>query len=359
MRFVRTLCFLGLIFHASWLPAQGLFSFPNGRRPGSVDQVTSQLQVGGDILEMRGGKLDRVKLGGVADMEYMEKTLEVPKGVQGRTRAVRRYSRAEATIRVGDDALKPTLSPDASLIVAMADARKSILYSPQQPLSRDEVELIDTLAGISLLLDRLLPSGPLAVGHTWKPEPGLLAMLLGLDSVGQSDVQCEVIEVTDTVARFQMTGGLAASIHGATTEVQLKSKYRYDRRSQRIDWFAMSMKEVRAISLVAEGFDVVAQVQMRIVPEPGDGGFDQAALSRLPLEPPADSKLLAYNSPKSDWRLVHDREWFTIRDGTDLVVLHLVRQGSLMARCQISPLPPAPRAKLPTLEQVQEDVRRA
>ena len=47
MRFVRTVCFLGLILDAAWVPAQGLFTFPNGRRPGNVDQVTAQLKVGG------------------------------------------------------------------------------------------------------------------------------------------------------------------------------------------------------------------------------------------------------------------------------------------------------------------------
>ncbi len=359
MRFVRTVFFLGLFLDAAWVSAQGLFTFPNGRRPGNVDQVTAQLKVGGDILEMRAGKMDRVKLGGLADLEYKEETLEVGEGSKGRTRSIRRYDRAEATIRVGNDALRPTLRPNLSLVVASADARTSMLFSPQEPLSRDELELIDTLGGNSVVLDRLLPTGPLAVGHTWKPDAALLAMLLGLDSVGQNDVQCELVEVTDTVARFQMTGSLAATIHGATTQMQLKSKYRYDRRSQRIDWFAMSMKEARAISLVAEGFDVVAQVQVRIVPEKGNGGFDRKTLEDLPLEPGGESELLAYESTKPGWRLTHDRSWFVTHDDPDLVIFHLIRQGQLLAQCRISPLATVPPEKLPPLESFQEDVRRA
>ncbi len=332
------------------------FRFPNGRRPGDVDQVTAQLKVGGDILEMRDGKVNRVKLGGLADMEYSEKTLAVAEAPGRRSRAVRQYHRAEATIRVGDDALRPALRPELALVVAAVDDRRSILFSPQKPLSRDELELIDIL-GNSLLLDRLLPDGPLAAGKKWTPAGTLLAQLLGLDTVGQSDVQCELVEVTDTVARFQITGRLTATIHGVATRIQLKGKYRYDRRSQRIDWFAMSMNEVRSMAPVAEGFDVIAQVQVRILPQTDPSGFDQELLDGLALEPEDDVEMLAYQS--AGWRLAHSRKWFVIRDDPDLVILRLIREGELVAQCSISPLPAVPAEKLPTLERFQEDVRRA
>jgi len=353
----RLVLLLALWLHLPAVRGEETFQFPNGRRTGTVDQVTAQLKVGGDILELREGKVERVKLGGVADLEYKEKTLEVAHDRKDWTRSIRRYDRAEAVIRVGDDGLRPKLRSDLSWIVASVDDRQAMLFAPQSRLSRDELELIDLL-GNSLLLDRLLPDDRIAVGHTWKPDETLLAQLLGLDTVGQHEVQCKLIEVTDTVARFQVTGELAGTIHGATTQIQLKGKYRYDRRSQRIDWFALSMKELRAIAPVAEGFDVVAQVQVRIVPD-APTAFDQDALDRLTLEPQDELARLHYASSGSEWRLTYGREWFVIRDDSDLVMLRLIKEGELLAQCSISPLPQVAPEKLPTLERFQEDVRRA
>ena len=70
-------------------------------------------------------------------------------------------------------------------------------------MTREELELIDVQAD-SLLVDRFLPDKPVAVGDTWKPSEKLMAQLLGLDEVGQTDVQCMLKEVTDQVARFEM-----------------------------------------------------------------------------------------------------------------------------------------------------------
>ncbi len=356
---IRARCVLLLAF-VLYTPSVGanVFRFPSGRHVGSVDQVTLQMKVGGDILEVHDGEVNRVKMGGAAELEYMEKTLAVTEGPNSRIRSLRDYRRAEATIRVGDDALRPTLRPERSLLVASVDDHSALLFSPQEPLSRDELETVDIL-GNSLLLDRFLPRAPLEVGQTWKPDNSLLAQFLGLDTVEQSDVQCELVEVTDTVARFQVTGDLEATIHGIPSRIQLIGKYRYDRQTQRIDWFALAMKEVRATAPVAEGFDVVAQVQVRIVPQGGPDAFEREIPDGLALEPRDDLERLCYESADSSWRLTHSRKWFVVHDGPDLVVLRLVQQGEIVAQCRISPLPQVPVDRLPTLDRFRQDVRQA
>ncbi len=359
MKFALSACLAALALWASLAWAEPTYRLPNGRTAGDVDFVTVQFKVGGDIVEMREGKVNRVKMGAVAEMEYAEKTLEVGDGPNTRSRTIRDYERAEATIRVDEDVLRPTLRPEVSLVVAAVDDQSTLLFSPRTALSRDELELIDIL-GNSLLIDRLLPGRPMAPGQTWKPSPTLLAQLLGLDAVSQADVECELVEVTDAFGRFQITGTLTATIHGVTTRIQLKGKYRYDRRSRRIDWFALSMREVRAPAPIAEGFDVVAQVQVRILPDPGPERFAQAdLLDGLSLEPEAEVKVLGYASTGKDWWLTHSRKWFVVRDDPDLVVLRLVSQGEVVAQCSISPLPQVPVEKLPSLERFQQDVRRA
>ncbi len=357
MKSVQCFLLLAVALHAQYVGAN-VFRFPNGRQVGNVDQVTVHMKVGGDILEMHEGKVNRVKMGGAADLEYMEKTLAVAEAPHRRARSIRDYRRVEATIRVGDDALQPAFRPERSLLVASVDDHRALLFSPQEPLSRDELATLDIL-GNSLLLDRFLPHSPLEVGQTWKPDKSLLAHFLEVDTVGQTNVQCELVEVTDTVARFQITGDLEATIHGIPSRVQLMGKYRYDRRTERIDWFALAMKEVRATAPVAEGFDVVAQVQVRIVPQSGPDAFDREIPDGLTLEPRDELVRLRYESADSSWRLTHNPKWFDVHETPDLVVFRLVEQGEVVAQCRISPLPQVPVDRLPTLERFREDVRQA
>ena len=126
--------------------------------------------------------------------------------------------------------------------------------------------MIDVL-GNSLLLDGLLPDGPTAVGQTWKPAGKLAAALLGLDAASRCDVQCTLKEVTDAVARFELAGQVEGPVNDTTARVQLKGKFRFDRRTGRIDWFALLSKEDRGISQVADGFAVVVRLQMTVDPQ--------------------------------------------------------------------------------------------
>ena len=91
----------------------------------------------------------------------------------------------------------------------------------RQPLTRDELEVIDIL-GNTLLLDRLLPEGPVAVGDQWKPAGEAMAALLGLDGATRCDVQCTLKEVTDRVARFELAG----SVEGPVSDTSAASNSR-------------------------------------------------------------------------------------------------------------------------------------
>lgn len=353
--------FASLVVAGLWAEAaqpKETFALSSGRKAGDIDRVAAMLEVGGHVIGVADGKVRREKMSVVCRLAYDEKTLEAPTGPAGRWASIRYYDKATAVVKVGDDGLKPTLRARRRLIGVETDSQKATLFSPRGPLTRDELELIDVL-GNSLLLDRFLPEQPAEVGQSWKHSDELIAALLGLDEVGHSDVKSVLKEVTPTAARFEMAGRLDGAIDGVSTKIELKGKYRFDRRSRRIDWFTMLVNENRNSSPVADGVDVVARVQVRISPKTESGRLTDAALKDLPLEPTAALCQLSYESVGGNWRLTHDRCWHVTGSHRDLAVLRLIDRGEYVAQCKVSPLRKLAAGEQVSLAEFQEDVRKA
>ncbi len=328
------------------------------RNPGQTDRVEILLEVGGDVNEVAEGKVHGEKMSVVCNLVYDERTLEVPGEAAGSSRSVRHYRKATAAVKVGEDLFKPALRPNRRLIGVQVDSQASILYAPRGALTRDELELVDVV-GNSLLLDRLLPERPVAVGQRWKHSEKLMANLLGLDEVAKTTVESALTQATAAHGRFEMSGHVEGAIQGVSTEIELKAKYRFDRKTRRIDWLGLLVQEQRNSSPVADGVNAVARLQMQISATTGPSELSDANLEGLPLRPAAALQRLAYQSSRGGWRLTHERCWNIYRDQGDVVVLRMLDRGELIAQCNISPLRQAAAGKEITLAEFQEEVREA
>ena len=218
--------------------AKPTYLLQSGRKPGVIDRVELLLEVGGDVKELVDGKVQPMKMSVVCNLKYDEKTREIPTHPGGVWRSVRYYDDVSAVIKVEETGLKPELRPRRRLIGVEVGTPKVTLFSPHGDLSRDELDLIDIL-GNSLLLDRLLPDKPAAVGDSWKLPEKLLVALLGLDAIAKTDVQCVLGDVTDAAASMQISGRVEGALGGVSTEIELKAKYRFNRKTMRIDWLAL------------------------------------------------------------------------------------------------------------------------
>jgi len=330
----------------------------SGRTPGALDQVVVLLEVGGDVKLVEDGKVKRVKMSAVGNLAYDEKSLELPTGSDRCLRSVRYYNKATAVIKVGDGGVKPTLRNDRRLVGVEADGPTVTLFSPEGTLSRTELDLIDVL-GNSLLLDRLLPEKPVAIGDSWKVPKDVVTALLGLNAVAKSDVECTLSEVTDTAARVALAGQVEGAIDGVSTEIALKAKYRFDREINRVVWLGLLVKEVRSIGHVGTGVDAVARLQVQIRPQTESPRLADAALKTLSLEPTAELTPLGYDSAANGWQFTHDRCWFVTSDEHDLVVLRMIDRGELVAQCNVASLAKAAADRQPSLKGFQEDVKKA
>ncbi|MGW8256974.1 MAG: hypothetical protein ACWGMZ_05775, partial [Thermoguttaceae bacterium] len=265
---------------------------------------------------------------------------------------------AEVKIQIGSQNFEPVLAPDHSLIVAEIAPQKSLLFSPLGTLTSKELDLLD-VPGNNLLLDRFLPEKPVAVGDTWKHSEKLLALFLCLDEVGSADVHSTLKEVTDRLARFEMSGKVAGAVEGVSTEIEIKARYRFDRKRNCIDWLGMLIKEKRNSSPISDGLDVVSQLQITEIPADKNEHLSDENLKELPLQSTPELLRLSHYSKLGGWELSYDRNWHICRDQQDVAVLRRLENGELIAQCNLSSLPSGKSEKLVSLEEFQEDVKRA
>jgi hypothetical protein len=327
------------------------------RVAGDLAHVEVLLEVGGDLKIADEGKIKPLKMSVVGKMVYDERLVAVVKDT-GHLRSVRYYKLADAAIKIDKGGLKPHLRDERRLIAVATGEGVPTLFSPQGPLNREELELID-VPGNSLLVDELLPAHAVAVHDQWQHSDQLLAGLLGLDAVSQTDVRSELKEIDETSARVELSGTVQGAVAGVATEIELKGRYKYQFKQERITWLALLIEEKRSVGHVGPGADVVARLQMTIAPQAEAGPLSDAAIAGLPLEPAPPQTLLEYEPAARDFTIQHDRRWYVMSDKAGTLAMRLVDRGELIAQCNVSKLPNTDPGKHPTLARFQEDVEQS
>jgi len=368
-------CTAGLLPNHAVVAAE-LQSLRPAKPDGTPIQVTAKLEVGG-LLEMAadatadknsdtqadkspnssaGKNTQTVPMSVVAQFSYDEQRLDDGSGPAHRM-AVRYYDDAQAVIKIASKVTKPQLRDRRKLITVVANKDTAYLASPDGPLTRDELELIDIPAN-TLILDQLLPDSDVEIGHRWKPSADALARFLCLDSVGHTEVDCLLTSVKDNVAEITLDGTLGGAIDGVATEIELKAKLLFDIELQLPKTLLLAIKEQRGIGHVGPGLDVVAKLKLNIAPRP-DSKLLTADVVKSAKLPESDTPPpLEYIAAEKGFRFTYDRRWHLTRDDPDLVVMRLIDRGDLVAQCNVSASPIDAKKPL-ALAEFQTDVQQA
>ncbi len=309
-------------------------------QPGNLTHVNIVLQVGGDAILAADGKRTSHPMSVVANVDYDERLVSVARSATETRRSLRYYDTANVAIKIDQGGQKPTLRESRRLVSAQADAKSVTLCSPSGPLTRDELDLIE-LPASSLIVDEMLPSEPVAVGGTWSHDDHAMSSLLGLDAASAVSVTSRLAEVVDGKAKIVLEGKLKGAAIGVGTEIDVKAKYDFDLKTKRINWFALLVKEHRAIGHVGPGLDVVAKLIMKVTPFAESVHLAPEISQSLAnsITGSADGlTVLEFESPSRDFRFDYNRRWYITSEERNVVILRLVDRGELVAQCNISPL---------------------
>jgi len=349
--------FLGIAWPSPLPAALGdteTYTFVSQREVNHIDHVNILLEVSGDLLAKSGSdeKLNRQELGLTCRRDYDEKTLQMPTVTEKMMRGVRYYHEAMASFRKGTATQNPTLGPENRTVGVEIVGGKETLFSPKGPFNWDELDLLATV-GESLCLDQLLPAKPVKIGESWKISDDTMALLLALEEITSNSVQMVLTEVTPELARFELAGHVDGKLYGAGNQISLKAKCRFDRRTGRIDWFAMRLKQGREIGVVEDGLDATVLVQTKITRLETAEKLGDAALADLPSKATDNLTLIRYLLSQGGCQLTHDRSWFVIGATRNHDEFHRLDRGQDIGLCKISPQPQVSMSKLPSLEQFQ------
>jgi len=353
----RRLWFLGALLafaFPSALQADEKHVLLADRKSGHTTRVEVLLEVGGDLKLVEDGKVKSLATSVVGKLRYHEKLLAAP-SADG-ARSLRHYERAEATIKIEKETLSPKLR-DARRRIVAATGSSPTLYSPGGLLTREELDLIEVPCN-SLLIDQLLPDRRVAKGDQWKHPEELVAGLLGLDAVSQTDVTSELASIDAKTAMMEIKGRVFGAVGGVATEIELAGKYRFDRAAKRVTRLAFSIKEKRSVGHVAAGLDVVANLQVHVTPTAEVAELADAAGQSGRLDGDSDLTQLEYRQSGGKYSIEHDRRWHIMSEHDDVLALRLVDRGELIAQCNLTTLPEVEPGKHPTLARFQQDIER-
>jgi hypothetical protein len=340
-------------------------------RTGDLEDISVTYEAGGKLTMPGEKQNETLSLRVDAVLAYQQRWLEIQNrppaqikstpgelGELAKMRAVRHYDRIETKLVINEQPILPELRPQCRLIVASIAAGEATLFSPKGTLTRDELDLV-SLPGDRLVLELLLPKNPVEAGSRWEQDSTTIAMLFGLDAVGQSDVSSVLKQVIGRHAIVEMSGTVQGAVEGVASEIEMKARYYFDRQSHSIVSFQLVTKETREIGHVTPGVEVVAKLKMRIAPRSHSAELHEIELAELELEPTEALTRFEFAPQNGQFRFLHDRKWHVTADDGKVNIIRRMDRGDLIAQCKISAAEPRGEKETHSLEKYTQDVKKA
>ncbi|MDA1164580.1 MAG: hypothetical protein O3B13_15925 [Planctomycetota bacterium] len=272
-------------------------------------------------------------------------------------RTLRQYQLAEADITIDGQKTVNQLPVNARKIVAEGTGTGLRVWSPNTRLSYLAVELLRA-PGDSLALAALLPVSPVEENTNWEPPYWTLPMLTGIEAISKSTLKCSVSRIDSQYVVIKLAGGVEGATLGAFANIEIEGQIAWDRKAGHIRQAKITQREKRTVGAVSPGMNVTATVYVDRQISGVKGSLTDEATDAIPISPEAEQMALAFECP---WNLTFgcDRDWHVFHQTKDVAVLRYVRNGSLIAQCNVSPVPPVAAGSHTPEPQFQADIQTA
>lgn len=358
-----TLAFSACVSTAFSAPDVERIELSARRTANDLARVTIQIEAGGHTLVRAENDAEakqpeqKLPMSVSAKLQYDERCLApfADGQTEGTKLAVRYYDQAEAVLKVDESGRAPKLADDRRLIITETNAGRPLLYCPEGPLSREQLDLIDVV-GDSISLDRLLPTNAVSIDESWSNDAAVMGPLLTLDSVAVCEVKSVLESFNASYAKIRLAGSVQGTADGAATEFEVKAVYLFDRRANRVSRLNLAVRERRSIGGATPGVDAVAKLQIQVDPLENSAKLDDAAIAKATAAKRHPARDLIYESGPLGLRFLHDRQWFVTSERREAVTLRRIDRSDLVAQCTLAALPPKSAGRQTSLEQFQQDV---
>jgi hypothetical protein len=185
----------------------------------------------------------------------------------------------------------------------------------------------------------LLPGKAVAVNDTWKIPTEAVQGLCHLEGVTNHDLVGKLESVKDNVANVVITGSVNGIDLGSPAKMTVKATYQFDLTAKRLTALEWKEKDERGQGPAspAAGVETTYIVKRSKADQPET--LSDVALISVPdkFEVPEHLLLLTHRDPKSRFALKYAREWQTVGQTEEHLVLRLMDRGDFVAQATITP----------------------
>ena len=275
--------------------------------------------------------------------------------------AIRVFSSATASIKAGDGRKDSKLDQPNKMILSRIQTSESNLTtfehaSVENVLSQREYELMKNPAD-PLTFHRMFNQKDLEVGDSWKVNDEAAASFLALDRMITNNLTLKLKNISSNKAKIHITGNVKGESDDVIVKMKVKGTATYDLDSQLVTWLRMDIDNERRIGQFAPGFE--GQVKIDVSLEPTK---DNPRITRDAIKKQFKGKKLRFSfkldTPQSQFAVIHDPAWRLIASEDEAAVLRYLRDGQLLAQCNVVQLPKRPTDKPLTMDQFKEEVKK-
>ena len=333
----RVLASVAIILFATRTASAQTYALSEIPKAGDCFRIHLEMTLKGEIRISGEAKPSSFPLQARAEHDFPERILVVnSKGLP--EKSARLYETAKAAIVVGGDRTEHTLRPDRRLQVAQRHNDQALTYAPAGPLTREELSLtsehFDTLS-----LTGLLPQKDVEIGTTWKVTDAVAQGLCSFDGLTAQDLACKMEKVEDHIASVSVKGSASGIDLGAMVKLTIDARYEYDLTKHRLVSLVWQQKDERdqGPASPASTEESTTKLTRAAIEQPAT--LSDVALVSVPdgFDPPLPMTQLLYRDAKSRFDLVYAREWLTVSQTNEHLVMRMLDRGDFVAQVTITP----------------------
>jgi hypothetical protein len=288
----------------------------------------------------------KVPMNGESAIEYDERLLPA-NARSNEQRSLRIYRQMDFQRTIGDRKQEMNLRPDVKKIVVQKSGRTKNFFSPDDPLTWGEIDLLRTDL-FTPALAGLLPPEPAKPGDSWKVSETAAVELTDMEKIDEGQLECRFEEITiiagRRVAHIKLSGTLRGINEDGPNRQTLAGTLYFDLESKHLSY--LSFKGVHELldkdgqtAGTIEGQFVLTRTLNPLARELSD-----EAIARVSLEPNADNTLLLYDNPDLGVRFLYPRRWRVGRENGAQLTLDAPDGNGILIT--LEPLKRLPSAEL-------------
>ena len=301
----------------------------------------------------KGKPAEVVSVVGNSHFVYDERPL--PMDENRTARAIRAYRTIEVNRTVGDREQKADLRAAVRrMVVLRSDKGKKAPFSPDGPLTLNEIDVVRNDVFPVVLVPGLLPTRAVKPGDRWTASTAAVTDLTDLDAIDEGGLTVEFVSVVAIGnrrhAKLKVGGTVKGQNDDGPTRQKLDGTAYFDMEAERLSY----LKLTGTHELIGKDGKVAGRLEGTFtLTRSASPKFDDLAaeaVKGLELSPTPDNSLLLYTNPELGVQFLYPRRWRLGLVRGRQIALEEPTGGGILLTVE-------PSTRVPTADQYLREVR--